>query len=104
MTRPGWNQVHGDVFRPAASPLIFSAFIGTGYQIASVVLIVICFAIFGDLYTERGSMLSTSIFVYAATRYGHSHSLWHKIVNYLPCIPKTLFKQDTFSPMFTASP
>ena len=79
MTRPGWNQVHGDVFRPAASPLIFSAFIGTGYQIASVVLIVICFAIFGDLYTERGSMLSTSIFVYAATRYGHSHSLWHKI-------------------------
>jgi len=63
----GWKQVHGDVFRPAASPLIFSAFIGTGYQIASVVLIVICFAIFGDLYTERGSMLSTSIFVYAAT-------------------------------------
>merc|ERR1719295_1647709 len=63
----GWKQVHGDVFRPAASPLIFSAFIGTGYQIAAVVLIVICFAIVGDLYTERGSLLSTAIFVYAAT-------------------------------------
>merc|ERR1719336_1768377 len=63
----GWKQVHGDVFRPASNPLIFSALIGTGYQIATVVLIVICFANFGDLYAERGSMLSTSIFVYAAT-------------------------------------
>ena len=45
-------QVHGDVFRPASNPLIFSALIGTGYQIATVVLIVICFAIFGDLYAE----------------------------------------------------
>jgi len=63
----GWKQVHGDVFRPAANPLVFSAFVGTGYQIAVVVFLVICFAILGDLYTERGSLLSTSIFVYAAT-------------------------------------
>lgn len=32
-----------------------------------VVLSVIIFAILGELYTERGSMLSTAIFVYAAT-------------------------------------
>lgn len=63
----GWKQVHGDVFRPASNSIIFSALVGTGYQIASVVFIVICFAIIGDLYTERGSLLSTSIFVYAAT-------------------------------------
>jgi len=63
----GWKQVHGDVFRPASNCLIFSAFVGTGYQICSVVFIVICFAIVGDLYTERGSLLSTAIFVYAAT-------------------------------------
>merc|ERR1712012_124513 len=63
----GWKQVHGDVFRPASQPLIFSALIGTGYQVSFVVLIVICFAIIGDLYTERGSLLSTAIFVYAAT-------------------------------------
>lgn len=63
----GWKQVHGDVFRPASSPLLFSALIGTGYQICFVVFIVICFAIIGDLYTERGSLLSTAIFVYAAT-------------------------------------
>jgi len=63
----GWKQVHGDVFRPASQPLLFSSLIGTGYQISFVVLIVICFAIIGDLYTERGSLLSTAIFVYAAT-------------------------------------
>ena len=48
----GWKQVHGDVFRPASQPLLFSALIGTGHQISFVVLIVICFAIIGDLYTE----------------------------------------------------
>ena len=48
----GWKQVHGDVFRPASNPLIFSALIGTGYQIATVALFVISFAIMGDLYTE----------------------------------------------------
>jgi len=63
----GWKQVHGDVFRPAASPMIFSALIGTGSQLTAVVLFVIIFAILGELYTERGSLLSTSIFVFAAT-------------------------------------
>lgn len=63
----GWKQVHGDVFRPSANPLMFSALIGSGYQVTFVVFIVVCFAIIGDLYTERGSLLSTAIFVYAAT-------------------------------------
>lgn len=63
----GWKQVHGDVFRPAPHALIFSALIGAGHQLTTVVFCVIVFAILGDLYTERGSMLSTSIFVYAAT-------------------------------------
>jgi len=63
----GWKQVHGDVFRPPSYPVLFSALIGTGYHIVIVTLCVIVFAILGELYTERGSMLSTSIFVYAAT-------------------------------------
>ncbi|XP_052772539.1 transmembrane 9 superfamily member 3-like [Mya arenaria] len=63
----GWKQVHGDVFRPATQPMFFSALIGTGYHITTVTLCVILFAIMGELYTERGSLLSTSIFVYAAT-------------------------------------
>lgn len=30
-------------------------------------MLVVVFAIVGELYTERGSLLSTAIFVYAAT-------------------------------------
>lgn len=63
----GWKQVHGDVFRPTSRAMLFSALIGSGYHVAVVSLCVIIFAILGDLYTERGSLLSTAIFVYAAT-------------------------------------
>lgn len=63
----GWKQVHGDVFRAPPSSLVLTALIGTGCQLASVFLIVIAFTIMGDLYVGRGSILSTSIFVYAAT-------------------------------------
>lgn len=63
----GWKQVHGDVFRPASSPMLFSSLIGTGYQITTVTFCVVVFAILGEIYTERGSMLSTCIFMYAAT-------------------------------------
>lgn len=85
----GWKQVHGDVFRPPAYPMAFSILIGTGWHIGIVTFLVICFQIMGDLYTSRGivvhyilsrklyaaisklffsgSMLSTSIFAYAAT-------------------------------------
>ena len=40
-------QVHGDVFRAAASPMLFSSLIGTGAQLAVVVLFVVMFAIIG---------------------------------------------------------
>ncbi|KAL3876183.1 hypothetical protein ACJMK2_034054 [Sinanodonta woodiana] len=63
----GWKQVHGDVFRPASHPMLFSALIGTGYHIAVVSLSCIIFSMIGELYTERGSLLSTGIFMYAAT-------------------------------------
>lgn len=48
----GWKQVHGDVFRPPAYPMLFSCFIGAGYQIATVTFIVTMLAILGELYTE----------------------------------------------------
>jgi transmembrane 9 superfamily protein 3 len=63
----GWKQVHGDVFRPPQYPLLFASLLGTGYQVATVSLCVICFAIMGSLYFGRGSILTTLIFVYAAT-------------------------------------
>ncbi|CAH0386303.1 unnamed protein product [Bemisia tabaci] len=63
----GWKQVHGDVFRPVPNALIFSALIGSGYHVTVVTFLVILLAIIGELYTERGSLLSTAIFTYAAT-------------------------------------
>lgn len=61
----GWKQIHTDVFRPPSHPLLFSALVGTGYQVVAVSFIVIIAAIAGELYTERGSILSTGIFAYA---------------------------------------
>jgi len=63
----GWKQIHGDIFRTPAHSLVFSAVIGTGHQLLTVTVVVILFTIAGELYTERGSLLSTAIFVYAAT-------------------------------------
>eukprot|EP00039_Didymoeca_costata_P000569 m.46252 g.46252 ORF g.46252 m.46252 type:complete len:596 (+) comp10350_c0_seq2:1624-3411(+) len=63
----GWKQVHGDVFRSPPNVLLFTAFVGTGYQLATVALIVIIFSIMGDLYIGRGDILTTIIFVYSAT-------------------------------------
>lgn len=48
----GWKQVHGDVFRPASHSLLFSALIGAGHQLTTVIFSVIVFAILGELYTE----------------------------------------------------
>jgi hypothetical protein len=61
----GWKQVHGDVFRTPSYSMLFSVLIGTGSQIAVVALFVIVLTIVGELYTERGSILSTAIFIYA---------------------------------------
>jgi len=63
----GWKQIHGDVFRPPPQVLVFSALVGTGYQLVIVAFVVIMFSIMGDLYLGRGSVLTTMIFVYAAT-------------------------------------
>lgn len=63
----GWKQVHGDVFRPVPHLALFSSLVGTGFHLTIVTLTVIIFTIFGELYTERGSLLSTSIFIFAAT-------------------------------------
>nr|CAD2176998.1 unnamed protein product [Meloidogyne enterolobii] len=63
----GWKQVHGDVFRAPAYPLLFSSIIGTGYHLITTVLITIMLAILSEFYTERGSFLSAAIFVYAIT-------------------------------------
>ncbi|KAG2300976.1 hypothetical protein Bca52824_037448 [Brassica carinata] len=46
----GWKLVHGDVFRPPWSLVRLSAVVGTGEQLAFLVLLVILTAIVGTLY------------------------------------------------------
>ena len=46
----GWKLVHGDVFRPPRSLVLLSTLVGTGAQLAMLVLLVIVLAIVGTLY------------------------------------------------------
>jgi transmembrane 9 superfamily protein 3 len=43
----GWKQIHGDVFRAPDHLVLFSALLGTGWQLAILVLGVVLYAIAG---------------------------------------------------------
>uniref|UniRef100_A0A0K8REK6 Transmembrane 9 superfamily member n=1 Tax=Ixodes ricinus TaxID=34613 RepID=A0A0K8REK6_IXORI len=53
----GWKQVHGDVFRPPSHALLFSALVGTGHQIATVVARAVHFLL--PTYSGGGTSLLT---------------------------------------------
>lgn len=65
----GWKQIHGDVFRAPVNLVLFSALLGTGWQLLSLVLGVILYAmagwLHGHMYEDRGEMVSTFIVCYA---------------------------------------
>eukprot|EP00096_Caligus_rogercresseyi_P006372 TRINITY_DN2275_c0_g1_i1.p1 TRINITY_DN2275_c0_g1~~TRINITY_DN2275_c0_g1_i1.p1 ORF type:complete len:597 (-),score=174.44 TRINITY_DN2275_c0_g1_i1:192-1982(-) len=61
----GWKQVHGDVFRAPPSPLLFSSLVGSGIQTGASVLAMISLATFLKMDSERGSLLSSCIFIYS---------------------------------------
>lgn len=65
----GWKQVHGDVFRRPAYLCLFSALVGTGMQLAVIVAAAGIFAILGEfhgeVYEERGELITTFIVCYA---------------------------------------
>ena len=66
----GWKQVHGDVFRAPEQLVLFSALVGTGWQLTVLVLGVILYAIagpllHGNMYEDRGEMVSTFIVCFA---------------------------------------
>ncbi|KAJ6942056.1 transmembrane 9 superfamily member 1-like [Populus alba x Populus x berolinensis] len=65
----GWKLVHGDVFRPPRSLVLLSAVVGTGAQLALLVLLVILMAIVGTLYVGRGAIVTTFIICYALTSF-----------------------------------
>lgn len=57
----GWKLVHGDVFRPPRNLVVLSAVVGTGAQLAMLVLLVILMAIVGTLYVGYVEKLTTEI-------------------------------------------
>ncbi|KAK0589172.1 hypothetical protein LWI29_010647 [Acer saccharum] len=65
----GWKLVHGDVFRPPRNLVVISAVVGTGAQLAMLVLLVILMAIVGTLYVGRGAIVTTFIVCYALTSF-----------------------------------
>ncbi|KAF3675376.1 Transmembrane 9 superfamily member 3 [Capsicum annuum] len=65
----GWKLVHGDVFRPPQNLALLSAVVGTGAQLAILVLLVIISAYLWRMYTRRGAIITTSIVCYALTSF-----------------------------------
>jgi len=65
----GWKQVHGDVFRAPHHLELFAAFFGTGWQLVVLIFGLILFAVagplHGDVYEERGEMMTAAIVCYA---------------------------------------
>jgi len=65
----GWKQVHGDVFRAPEYLELFCAMYGSGWQLLTLVLGVIMYAIAGPMhgymYEDRGEMVSTFIVCFA---------------------------------------
>ncbi|KAL3618705.1 Transmembrane 9 superfamily member 1 [Castilleja foliolosa] len=55
----GWKLVHGAVFRPPQNLALLSAVVGTGAQLATLVLLVIILAIVGMLYIGHREELLT---------------------------------------------
>lgn len=65
----GWKLVHGDVFRPPKYLEVLSALVGTGVQLALLVLSVILITIAGALFVERGTIVTVFIICYALTSF-----------------------------------
>lgn len=64
----GWKYIHGDVFRCPSNMSLFSAVLGVGTQLLTLVCILFLLAFFGVLYPyNRGALLTSLILVYALT-------------------------------------
>jgi transmembrane 9 superfamily protein 3 len=69
MEESGWKLVHGDVFRAPRHLPALSALIGTGCQMALLILLVILITIAGMLYEGRGTIITVFITCYALTSF-----------------------------------
>jgi transmembrane 9 superfamily protein 3 len=65
----GWKLVHGDAFRPPPALELLAALLGTGVQLALLVLATILITIAGALFVERGTIVTVFIVAYALTSF-----------------------------------
>ncbi|CAM8913435.1 unnamed protein product [Rhodiola kirilowii] len=76
----GWKYLHGDVFRCPRNMSLFSAVLGAGSQLYSLLCTLFLLASFDVLYPySRGSLCTSLIVVYALTSFvaGYSSSSFH---------------------------
>jgi len=80
----GWKQLHGDVFRAPRNLALFSALLGTGWQLIVLTLGVILFAlagpIHGEVHEERGEVLHAVLICYSLSSVfaGYSSGSYYK--------------------------
>jgi transmembrane 9 superfamily protein 3 len=88
----GWKQVHGEVFRRPPHLMLFSALIGTGYQLIVIVLLTILSAITFTMYAEggRGSFTFLFIAIYAVSSFasGYTSGAYYRSHFYPEADPK----------------
>ena len=65
----GWKILHADVHRVPESPALFSALIGTGFQLTILSIIVISVAIYASVYMSSGSLATYTVLAYAVTSF-----------------------------------
>ena len=61
----GWKQINNDVFRAPRSPSLFSALIGTGWQLLAVIATLLLLPNLGfGSYFDQGSIVSSFVWMY----------------------------------------
>jgi len=100
----GWKQVYGDVFRQPENLVMFSAMVGTGWQLLVLVFCVIAYAmagpyIHGPIYEDRGEMVSSFIVFYALSSFVAGFSSGSYFRQYFPISVKTENNQQWQSAM-----
>ncbi|CAG9335438.1 unnamed protein product [Blepharisma stoltei] len=61
----GWKQVGGDAFRAPDYLYLFTALYSTGWQLATMVVLVVIICIMHPMYSERGTFTSIVLVIYS---------------------------------------
>jgi len=95
----GWKQVHGDVFRAPPFLPLFSALLGVGWQIVTLITCVLIFAVagplHGDVYEERGELLHAFLIAYFLSSIVAGYSSGSCFKRYFSTSPASANKTNT---------